>query len=397
MAYEGYGLRSLAATAIRHPRRLIFGGDMRVAAGEVVGPETVIGYHSSDELLHYLRVEAEEGRILAHLLKGVGDEVQRGEPVAYYLYMLGLGYREYVSPTNGVISSINDQSGFVAIKEHPEPIQAGLAGVVAEVIDGSGVLIETTGAVIDATVGWGDAAWGELCLAVDSPAKVADPAGLGSACRGKVVVAGAHADGKTLHAAYRHGARAVIAGGVDHLAADDFTAFAAQMTQEEYQTRYYAKADDAGDADGQADTGLDRVKMPVLALEGPGRIPIRGPAWRLLSRLAGREVFVDGRDGRSPLGEPPLLIAADPDAADRKAAPPVDGRPAAPDPAGLAAGAPVRVIGGPRSGWTGVVARLDLEVTLETGYRTWAAEVELDDGETIAVPLVNLELLVDFG
>ncbi len=394
MAVERETLVSHDATAIRHIRRLDQGGEVLLEPGAQVEPGSLIGHNSSEELLHYLRVEADESRLLAKMLKQVGDEVKRGEPVAYYMFMFGLGYREYVSPVNGTIVTFDPRAGLIGIREHPMPVHAGLAGTVDEVIPGYGVVIRTHGAMVQGTAGWGGVAWGELLLLVDMPAAEADLVQVGPGVRGKVVVTGRYADLRLMQACYRHGARALIAGGIDQLAADEFTAFTAGMTYEEYATRYYSGAA----LDEDAPDGTDTVRMPIIALDGLGRVPIREQAFSILARHAGRGAFVDAQDQEVLSGNAPVVIFAEPDGAAtaiRSDAP--AGRVSlsvVPGPLrAVVPGAIVRVVGGPHNGHSGSVREIAAEVTLETGLQSQGAVIDFAGGNQAVVPLANLEIL----
>lgn len=393
MAVPREMLLSRTATAIRHIRRLDQGGDILVQPGQSVTPESLVGHNSSEELLHYLRVEVDESKLLAKLLKQVGDEVKRGEPVAYYMFMFGLGYREYVSPVNGTIVTFDERNGMIGIREHPMPVHAGLAGTVDEVIPGYGVVISTNGSLVHGTAGWGGVAWGELMLLVDSPSAEVDLAQIGAQVRGKIVVVGGYADGRIMQACYRHGARGLLAGGVNQLDADEFTAFTAQMTYEEYATRYYSgtlKDEDVRD-------GTDTVRMPVIALDGLGRVPIREQAFVVLARNAGRSVLIDSQDQEVLGGNTPVVIFAEPNgslAGSGSSGGQTVPLSTTPGPlCSIAVGCLVRIVGGPNNGRTGIVRGLLGEVALETGFRSQGASIETADGRVTAVPLANLEVL----
>lgn len=379
-------------------RRFALGGELLVADGAWVEPGTQIGLNSAANLLHHLRVEVDEHKMLAILLKKVGDEVRRGEPVAYYMYLFGLGYREYVSPVNGTIISIDEHIGLIQIREHPKPLFAGVWGRVARLVEGYGILIEGHGAMLESLAGWGGAAWAPLHLAVSGPTEQVEPAALGGECRGRVVVLGALADSKLLHTAYRQGTRAVIAGGVDQLAADEFTAFAAAMTAEEFHTRYYSTRATA--EHGQE--GLERVLMPIIATDGLGAVPMRDGAWEALRQAAGRVVLVDARaEAGAPGTARPLIVISEPVSSGRGAD--LDAGRAAVDGDGagetamISIGATVRVLGGPWGGHTGRVVSMPVVIELETGLRVSGARVSLN-GEgaaaaEITVPAANLELI----
>ena len=381
-------VRTMQETSMRLLRKLELGGDVVVQPGQVVGPASLIGHNRAEELLHYLRVEVDEDKTLAKLLKEVGDEVKRGEPVAYYMFMFGLGYREYVSPVNGTLVSFDGRNGLVGIREHRTPLFAGVAGTVEEVIPDYGAVLSTNGTLLEATAGWGDTAWGQLAVLVEDADEAVDAAKIGAAVRGKVAYVGAMADAHILQACYRQGAKAVIAGGVRALAADEFTAFAAAMTYEEYATRYYSGAQ----LSDSLPDGADSVPMPVVALDGIGHIPVRQQAHDLLVAAAGQDVFVDAGGLCGTAGSEPVVIVPGqlpPSDPGRAAGAEYDAR-------GLVVGAPVRIVGGQHNGRTAIVRELLSDAILVTGMCAASAVVAVNasGGEVVAtIPVVNLELM----
>jgi len=215
-----------------------------------------------------------------------------------------------------------------------------------------------------------------------------DASQINAAVRGKIAFVGAYADDRLLQACYRHGARAVVAGGVSQIAADAFTAFASAMTFEEYATRYYSGS---GISEVLPD-GADTVPMPILALEGLGRLPVRGPAYDLIAGAAGRAVFIDAAGNCLARGGAPYLVLSPAD--DGLALP----KPASPARAvTLTEGSLVRVIGGPHNGEVATVTSLLPEITLVTGLRVPGALLHTGDGARSAdfeAPLPNLEVIV---
>jgi len=279
-------LITAADAAILRERCLPLSGEILVKPGDSVEPDTVIGYNSSEECLHILRVEVDEDGAIAKLLRNVGDEVKRGEPVAYYMYFFGLGYKEYVSPVNGTFSSFESRSGTIVIREHSTPVRAGMHATVREVIEGHSVVLEARGALVEGTAGWGDAAHGELMVLAGSPEQVLEQGQIGPHCRGKIIVAGSLADGRALLAAYRHGVRAVIAGGIGKAEGDEFARLVADMSYEEYAARFYTSG---MDLEAEKYGGLDRVTMTVLATDGWGRTAMRAEAFALLKAHDGHQ------------------------------------------------------------------------------------------------------------
>ena len=361
---------------------------MEVAVGSAVEPATLIGYNSADERLHFLRTEVEGDKMLATLLKKAGDGVKRGEPVAYFTYLFGLGYKEYVSPVDGTVEAISNVSGIITIREYPTPVPALLQGTVVEVEAGRSAVIEGRGTVIDAAVGLGDTAAGRLVLLAGEP-RPAD-------ARGTILVIPGFLTAPVLAAAFRAQAAGLVAAGCDHATLAAFARETAGLTLEEFAARHYSAARrNRIDSTG----GSQAVEMPVVLTEGFGPLPMRPEVKDALAAAAGREAwaYMDGRawaSGGSARAEV-ILSGLDGDGVGEGAA----GEGAAGEGAAGAAvrfvpGARVRVLAGPGAGKVGTLKALPSEaVKLETGLEVPAAQVELDADGLMTVPRCNLEVL----
>ncbi len=410
-AWLAPGVLTVARAVVRRPRRLPVRGEILVEPGRRVGPDDVIGRDSSEQNLHVLKLEVERGELQATLLKQVGDPVRRGEPVAYSTYLFGLGYREYVAPVDGTVVEIQPRNGFFVIRQPPTAVRALLAGTVALVWPGEGVLLETIGAVVEGTAGFGDPTWGRLHPVAETGdgRQALAPGHLGPQVRGRVVVARTWPDDHSLVQAVRFGARGAVVGSVDRWLLRGFARLMTGLSREELEARYYTPAPegDAGSGAGTArdSAGGEPVTFTLVATEGFGRVPMREEAWALLLRAAGRPAYLDGRVRiRGQAGRPEVVVP-DPEVTDADPVTEESGRPgataAAVQDAGqqamarLAEGARVRLIGKTRFGATGRLLSLPSEpLALETGRQVPAARVALDTGEEVTVPWQNLEVMV---
>lgn len=391
------GLGLATDTLFRRRRSLPLGGQVEVAIGSAIEPATLIGYNSAAERLHFLRTEVEADKMAATLLKKVGDGVKRGEPVAYFTYLFGLGYKEYVSPVDGTVEAISTTSGIITIREHPTPVTALLRGMVVEVEAGRSAVIEGRGTVIDAAVGHGEASSGRLVLL---PAE-ARPADIPADARGAVLAVPGFLTAPVLVMAFRAQAAGMVAAGCDHQTLAAFARETAGLTFEEFAARHYSAARrDRIDGTG----GSQAVEMTVVLTEGFGRLPMRAEVKEALAAAAARGAwaYVDGRalaSGGAARAEVILMN----EAAGRKNEP-EDGAGAAGGARGddrvhLAPGARVRLLSGPGARKVGTLRALPAgAVKLETGVDLAAAQVELDgNGEggstLVTVPRCNVEVL----
>ena len=127
------------------------------------------------------------------------------------------------------------------------------------------------------------------------------------------------------------------------------------------------------------------MRYPILVLDGFGAMPMNTAAYDLLTSNNKREVTVnaehfDRYNGNRPEAIIPLPISNEPD------------EPNAYEP--FAVGQRVRMRRSPHAGMLGTLANLPSGMsTLQSGLRAPAGEVKLENGTSVLVPLVNLEVV----
>jgi hypothetical protein len=128
-----------------------------------------------------------------------------------------------------------------------------------------------------------------------------------------------------------------------------------------------------------------RLRYPILITEGFGNIAMNSAAYKLLSTSDRREVALNAEAwdpiaGTRPEGVIPLPAANQPNL-------PVETD-------SFAVGQKVRVVGILHKAPIGVIANLRPGFTaLANGVKTPAADVRLENGESVVFPLANLEVL----
>jgi hypothetical protein len=131
---------------------------------------------------------------------------------------------------------------------------------------------------------------------------------------------------------------------------------------------------------------LGSLPFPVLLTEGFGTVAMTRPAFSLLHSNTGRETMVSA-DTRTRWGatRPEIMIPL-------RAEEEMPGEDGKIEP--LKVGDQVRALRAPYLGALGTVAGMPQQLqTLESGARTRAAAVDLEDGEQALIPLANLELI----
>jgi hypothetical protein len=230
-------------------------------------------------------------------------------------------------------------------------LRAGLPGLVTRVIPERGVVIRTVGALIQGTWGNGRVENGVMTSLIEKEDDLLTAERLDVSLRGFVILGGHVRDVETLRAAAEMPVRGLILSSLN-----------SSLIQPAMQMRY-----------------------PILVLDGFGTMPMNSAAFKLLKSNDKREVtvnaeFPDRYSGGRPEAIIPLQVTSEPDEPD--------------DYVPFAVGQQVRMRRSPHAGAIGSVVNLPAgQSKLASGLRAPAADVKLENGETVLVPLVNLEVV----
>lgn len=358
-----------------------WGGQAACRPGDQVEPETVVGYGPTPPPQTVL-LEADRGQTVATLLHRKGDRVSRGEPLAFYSFMFGLGYREFVSPVDGEVVGL--EPGRILVQPFPAPVRALVSGRVEEVREDRAI-ISTEGLLLPGRLAWGPARGGEL---VPLPNGELLPDQVGDAHTGRVV-AGGWAGREALESAFAVGVAALVLGGVAQAAVEWLTGMRASLSPDEYLARVYAgPRGTAGEPLWKAEDGLP---LTLVVMNGFGALPLVADCHAALAGAAGGWCYVSGEE----VSPPQVVVAAKVTTAGgvvTQGGPAVPGGPRAPG--SVVAGARVRLTGMRRAGEEGTVVEVLPEpILLPTEVAVPAARVKLADGSLAVVPLSNLEPL----
>jgi hypothetical protein len=326
-------------------------GSVDVRDGKRVDPHDVVakGVHPSRHVIvegaHFFGLKKPES-LKALMLVEVGDAVEVRQPIAGKSRDRG---KRLFSPVNGLIQQVVD--GRIIIREMPElmKLEAGAKGRVVEVRPGRGVVIETTGALIQGV-------WGNNRRAIAN-LQFEPEIGLENLTTDDMGIE--------------------RLGGI-FLTPRSLKAASLATMQEQRFSGIIAPSMDA-DLREQA----LKVDGAVLLTEGFGSAQMSHLVYSLLSEFENRQVTLDAvTPTRWDTRRPEIII---PQAAEE--------RPPGTNPMlTLRPGMNVRLVRAPYAGLAGKV--VDLPKTpclLDNGLRVPCAQVELVAGETVTVPLANLE------
>ncbi len=230
-------------------------------------------------------------------------------------------------------------------------LRAGLPGVVTQVLTDRGVVIRTAGALIQGVWGNGRIDSGLMTSLIEKHDDILTADRLDVSLRGSVILGGHVRDTDTLRAAAELPVRGLI-----------LSSMYSTLLQTAYQMKY-----------------------PILVLEGFGAMPMNSAAFKLLTTNNKREATVNAEHFDRYNGNRPEVIIPLP----------VSNEPDEPNPyEAFAAGQTVRMKRPPHAGMIGSIISLRAGLSeLPSGLRAAAADVRLENGETLIVPLVNLEVV----
>lgn len=348
---------TLLAT-LRRERLLPLAGEVvvearqRLEASDVVARTYLADHHKLVDIGRKLGLPPEEAD--SALLKQDGDTVKAGEPIARRRVLFGLLPRSARSPVEGRLVAAAGGKALVAAISRPYELRAGVPGTVVTILQSRGVVIETTGALVEGVWGNGQQDFAPLRLAEDNAGPGLTAAQVDMSMRGALLVVSSLADAAALKRLAEVNVRGLVVG----------TLPAALLPVAE------------------------KLSFPVVVVEGFGLGGFSEPVQALLASSAGRDAWLNAvpRDRFKGLRPELIIPLAGP------ATPP----PVVTDGEALKVGKRVRVLRGPAAGRVGTVTALGERPTLlPSGLRARAATVSFpgEAGPPVRVPFANLELL----
>jgi hypothetical protein len=343
----------LPLTTVIRKRQLPTGGRVlaktgqKVIAGDILA-ETSVGHkHLILDIAKELQVSSRRAASLIKFKKG--QAIRQGQVIAE---TDGLFAREVTAPASGRVVAVG--GGKVILETGGSTVQllAGMPGVVTEIIPERGAFIRGTGSLIQGVWGNNQLAVGVMMSVMDQPDEVFDPNRLDVSIRGSIILGG-YVDNPTV---FKYAIDLPVRGLVLASMSPALLPLATQAV------------------------------FPIILIEGFGYKPMNSSAYKLLSTNIRREITINAvsynrLSGERPEVFIPLPVTQDP-----------------PEPREIETFLPkqtVRVISLTGPDQIGVLTKLSSTPTiLPNGLKTKTAEVQLESGENIVVPLSNLEVLL---
>ncbi len=341
----------LPLTTIVRERRLPVRGTVRARPGQKVGPADVVAdatwarEHTFLDVARMLGIPASAADRLIRCK--AGDSIAAGTVIAKG----GVLSRAVRAPRAGRVLATGGGQVLMESGEARVELRAGFSGIVRDIIPDRGIVIETAGALIQGVWGNGRVDTGVLINLADKADALLTAGRLDVSMRGSILVTGQVRDAEVLRLAADVPVRGLLTGSM-------------------YPSLLPAARD---------------AKYPIVLTDGFGSVPMNSAAYRLLSTNAGREVTLNAEVFDRYSGARPEAIIPLP--ADPAPAPPRDLE-------ALAPGQSVWVRRQPAAGLIGTIISLHPGLsTFPSGLRAPAADVKLENGEQLLIPLVNLEVL----
>lgn len=339
-------------TSIVRERLLPVSGTVLVRPNQKVSPMDVVAEtHWAREhvLLDVARILRISSNAADRLVKcKVDDKLAASVEIAVGK---GLFPRSVRTPREGRVVAVGGGQVLMEVGETKMELRAGIPGTIIEVIANRGAVIQTAGALIQGVWGNGRIDSGLLVNIAEKADGVLTVGKLDISLRGSIILAGMVKDAETLQAAADLPVRGLILSSI-------FPSLLPKARE---------------------------MRYPIMVTDGFGSLPMNSAAFKLLSTNAKRDVTVnaemfDRYSGSRPETIIPLPISASP--------------PAPREVETFAPGLQIRMRRPPFMGMIGSIVAVKPGLSaLPSGLRAPAAEVKLENGETVIAPLVNLEVV----
>lgn len=263
----------------------------------------------------------------------------------------GLFPRSVRAPREGRVVAVGGGQVLMEVGEAKMELRAGLPGTVIQIIPNRGVVIQTSGGLVQGVWGNGRIDAGLLVNLMEGPDTVLVPGRVDVSLRGSIILGGIIKNVETLQALAELPARGLIASSI--------------------LPGLISKARE--------------MRFPILVTDGIGTLPMNSAAYKLLSTNAKREVALNAETYDRYTGARPEVFIPLPTSSE----PPMPN-----EVESFAPGSQVRMRRPPAMGMLGSIVSIKPGLTtLPSGLRAQAAEVKLENDETVIVPLVNMEVV----
>lgn len=342
----------LSLTTFRRERLLPIPGRIVARRGQRVTPTDVVAEaitepeHILLDIGRGLGVPSEESD--QYLVVRGGEQVGEGDVLAG---PVGMARRVIRSPRDGTIVVAGEGQILIRCDTPPFELVAAYQGVIVDLIDNRGVTIESTGSLIQGVWGNGHSSYGLLNVLAHTPDEPLNAGQLDVSLRGSVVLGGYAED----EAVFQAGADLPLRGLI-------LASMHARLIPSALNVEY-----------------------PVIVIEGFGKIPMNGAAFKLFSSSDRGDLTINAVRWDQYSGSRPEVVLAVPET--NRTELPLERDV-------IRTGKHVRVLSPPYLGKVGTVETIPSSFsTLPSGVRASAATIRFENGEAALIPLANLEMI----
>lgn len=298
-----------------------------------------------------------------------GDILKKGTVLAETKGFFGMFKSVVKSPIKGEVESISNLTGQLLLREPRIPVQvaAFMDGVVVDVIEDEGVVIENKSAYVQGIFGIGGETNGKIKVLVDKPDAILDANKIDESCKDMIIVCGAIATLDVIRKAKKMGVAGIITGGIDDQDLKDLLGYDI----------------------GVAITGHEEIGLTIVATEGFGNINMASKTYDLMKQFEGHQASIHGfTQIRAGVMRPEIIIPIEFDEEELQVKEAKMSE--------LLIGTTIRVIRQPNFGKIGKVTGLPEKLTpVESETLVRILEAELEDGQKVTIPRANVEVIED--
>ncbi len=342
----------LPLTKIRRERLLPIPGKVLVRRGQKVSANDVIAeakLNPEHLLLNIARgLGLSEDQSDQHLQCKAGMQVSQGDVLAG---PVGMAKRVVRAPKNGRVLVAGGGQVLLELETAPYELKAAIPGTVENLVEDRGAIIEAIGALIQGVWGNGRTDYGVMSMLLNSSDDVLTPDRLDVSLRGSIILGGYCENPDVLKTAAGLPLRGLILSSMD-----------AQLLPL-----------------------AEKLRIPIIVLEGYGHRRMNSAAYKLLTTNERREVAINAQAWDPARGTRPEIIIPLPATVE-----PVSPQ----ETENFNAGKQVRLIRAPYEGSLGSIVEVRPGMTtLPSGVTAPTAEIQLENGEKMVLPLANLEII----
>ena len=366
------GLKILARTKISKKRQLPMKGVVHLKVGEIVKPDKIVAsteIPGNVQMVNVaIKLNVEPENVPECMLVKLDESISKDQIIAENKGIFGFFKSQLKSPIDGILSNVSAITGQAILSEPPIPVEvdAYTSGIITEVIEKEGVIIETKGVLAQGILGIGGENRGVLEALTNSPGDELTSEMIQERHKGMVLLGGAFLTMSTFEHAKEMGVAGIISGGFDYTDLSKILGYSL----------------------GVAITGSEKIGPSLIITEGFGRISMADRTYNLLSSNEGKSAAINGSTQiRAGVIRPEVIIPSDKINSKSRDYKESD--------LAISDGSLIRVIRRPFFGKVGKVKSLPPELKkMESETLVRVAEIEFEDGSIEIIPRANLEMIL---